>query len=230
MSHHIITCVALLELDINNCVRQGYDGAASVSGHVSGVQTRIREKASTAIYVHCASHCLNLVFNTSSQLPAVRNMFATLSDFINFFNESPKRHAVLDMLGHAFDILWHEIHSTGWFYPAFCRTLLWCSFWLTRDRWRCEYGCKKKVKALSLLSSVSSSSFLVSLSAAKKVMSLTYMLSTCLQSPMLDLSDGTEMSCSIIEHFQRWWLRLSPISQFDRIQSTLNLIYELVGK
>ena len=89
---------------------------------------------------------------------------------------------------------------------------------------------KTKAKALSLLSSVSSSSFLVSLSAAKKVMSLTYTLSNCLQSPMLDLSDGTEMACSIIEHLQRWWLRLSSISQFDRIKSTLNLIYELVGK
>ena len=44
---HILTCIARLERDINNCVGQGYDGAASVSGHVSGVQTRIQEKAST---------------------------------------------------------------------------------------------------------------------------------------------------------------------------------------
>ena len=34
-------------------------------------------------------------------------------------------------------------------------------------------------------------------------MSLTYMLSKCLQSPKLDLFDGTEMACSIIEHLQR---------------------------
>ena len=66
-----------------------------MSGHVSGVQTRIREKASTVNYVHCASHCLNLVLNTSTQLPAVRNMLATLSDVINFFNKSPKRRAML---------------------------------------------------------------------------------------------------------------------------------------
>ena len=57
---------------------------------------------------------------------------------------------------------------------------------------------------LSLLNSVSSSSFLVSLSAVKKVMSLTYTLSNCLQSPKLDLFDGTEMACSIIEHLERW--------------------------
>ena len=48
IANHIITCIARLELDTNNCVGQGYDGAASMSSHVSGVQTRIREKMSTA--------------------------------------------------------------------------------------------------------------------------------------------------------------------------------------
>ena len=68
---------------------------------------------------------------------------------------------------------------------------------------------KTKAKALSLLSSVSSSSFLVSLTAAKKVMSLTYKLSKYLQSPKLDLFHGTEMACSIIEYLQSWrlWMK-----------------------
>ena len=34
--NHILTCVARLELDINKCVRQGYDGTAFMSCHVSG--------------------------------------------------------------------------------------------------------------------------------------------------------------------------------------------------
>ena len=34
-------------------------------------------------------------------------------------------------------------------------------------------------------------------------MSLTYTLSKCLQSPKLDLYDGTEMACTIIDHLQR---------------------------
>ena len=39
---------------------QGYDGASVMSGHCSGVQTRIREVAPQAIYTHCNAHCLNL--------------------------------------------------------------------------------------------------------------------------------------------------------------------------
>ena len=65
IANHILICVARLELDVNNCVGQCYDGAASMSGHVSGVQTRIQEKESTANHVQCASHCLNSVLNTS---------------------------------------------------------------------------------------------------------------------------------------------------------------------
>jgi len=53
---------------------------------------------------------------------------------------------------------------------------------------------KTKAKALSLINSASTSSFLVSFAAAKKVMSLTVSLSRHLQSPKIDLSDGTGMT------------------------------------
>jgi len=44
-----------------------------------------------------ASHCLNLVLNHSSQQPPIRNMFTTLSNVINFFDDSPKRRDKLDV-------------------------------------------------------------------------------------------------------------------------------------
>ena len=93
----ILAKINVLGLDIANCVGQGYDGAFAMSGHKSGVQVLVREKASVAVYVHCASHCLNLVLNHSSQQPPIRNMFTTLSDCTNFFNDSPKRRDKLDV-------------------------------------------------------------------------------------------------------------------------------------
>ena len=65
---------------------------------------------------------------------------------------------------------------------------------------------KTKGKTLSLRSSVSSSSFLISLSGSQQLRksSLTYTLSICRQSPRLDLFDGTERAFSIIEYLQRW--------------------------
>jgi len=82
----ILARISELELDITNCVGQGYEGASTMSGHVSGVHVRIREQAPFAVYVHCASHCLNLVLNHSSQTPLIRRMFTILSDVINFFS------------------------------------------------------------------------------------------------------------------------------------------------
>lgn len=55
-----------------------------------------------------------------------------------------------------------------------------------------DIDAKTKAKALSLICAISSSSFIVSLAAAHKVMSLTVTLSKRLQSPKMDLSDGTD--------------------------------------
>ncbi len=42
-------------------VAQSYDGASVMSGHLTGVQQRIKEDYPFAIYVHCMAHKLNLV-------------------------------------------------------------------------------------------------------------------------------------------------------------------------
>lgn len=70
---------------------QAYDGASTLSGHVTGVQTQIRKTAPLATYVHCSSRVLNLVLNTGSSVPQIRNMFGTVKSVINFINESAKR-------------------------------------------------------------------------------------------------------------------------------------------
>ena len=97
IANHILACIARLKIDINNCVGQGCDVAASMSGLVSGVQTRFEKRRVQQTTCTLASHSLNLVSNTSSQLPAVRNTIATLSDVINFTNDSAKRRTMLEV-------------------------------------------------------------------------------------------------------------------------------------
>ena len=141
------------------------------------------------------------MLNTSSQLPAVRNMFATLSHVINFFNESPKRRAMLEVNLLTFcDTSFIQRHDSILRFAEHFNDVL---FGLQDIAEAVNMDAKTKVKALSLLSSVSSSSFLVSLSAAKKVIVDIYAIQS-LQSSKLDMFDGTEMACSIIEHLQIW--------------------------
>lgn len=198
----ILTRIKELGLLIEDCIGQGYDGAAAMSGHISGVQTRIREEAPAAIYVHCASHCLNLVLNHSSNVVPVRNMFTTLSEVINFFNDSPKRREMLDINLLTFcDTRFIQRHDailrfTDNFEAVFNA--------LSDMSENANMDAKSKAKALSLSSAMSSPSFMVSLASAHKVMSLTVTLSKRLQSPKIDLSDGTGMVNDVNKTLQEW--------------------------
>lgn len=49
------------ELSHLNIIAQSHDGAAVMSGHLGGVQAKIKEKYPTAIFTHCMAHRLNLV-------------------------------------------------------------------------------------------------------------------------------------------------------------------------
>lgn len=78
-------------LDPHKCVGQGYDGARAMSGTISGVQIRLREKYPKALFFHCASHRRNLVVNDLNSVTVVRNTISTIKDIINFFRESTLR-------------------------------------------------------------------------------------------------------------------------------------------
>ena len=49
-----------LGLDLSMCRGQGYDGAGNMAGNIQGAAVRIFGKYPKALYIHCASHKLNL--------------------------------------------------------------------------------------------------------------------------------------------------------------------------
>lgn len=52
-------------LDMNQCIRLGYDGCATMAEHISGVP---KEKNPKAHFFYCASHRLNLVINNLNSM------------------------------------------------------------------------------------------------------------------------------------------------------------------
>ena len=64
ISAAILAHLSRIGVDLPKLVGQGYDGASTVAGHVSGVQKHIRKKYPPAIFVHCAAQCLNLLLIT----------------------------------------------------------------------------------------------------------------------------------------------------------------------
>ena len=76
---------------MNDIKAQGYDGASVMSGHASGVQTRIRQVNPNAVYVHCRPHVLNLCIVHASKHPLVRNIMDTMQEVTWPFKFSAKR-------------------------------------------------------------------------------------------------------------------------------------------
>ncbi|KAL4154561.1 hypothetical protein QTP88_000418 [Uroleucon formosanum] len=71
----------LHEFDIENkLVGQCYDGACVMSGHLTGLQARVKEVAPNALFTHCLAHRLNLVLQHGCSINAkCRIFFANLT-------------------------------------------------------------------------------------------------------------------------------------------------------
>ena len=69
-----------LGLDVKLIRGQAYDGARTMSGHLSGLQARVKQHCSeNALYVHCCAHNLNLILmDAVSSLNSVKIFFGGL--------------------------------------------------------------------------------------------------------------------------------------------------------
>lgn len=95
LSNVIKESITNLGLDLNSVRGLGFDGASNMSGIFNGCAAKFQQSYPQAIYVHCASHSLNLALSHSCTIPEVRNCLGTINKIINFFRSSCKREKVL---------------------------------------------------------------------------------------------------------------------------------------
>lgn len=80
------------DINLTKCRGQAYDGASVMSGAYNGVQALLRNDVPSALYVHCASHNLNLVINDAvKSCKKVSSFFTTLENIYSYFGNSIKR-------------------------------------------------------------------------------------------------------------------------------------------
>jgi len=92
-----------LKLNLKYLVGQGYDGAAAMSGEFQGCAAKVMEKYPQALYVHCASHSLNLVVSDACNIHIIRNSLGSIKETINFFRISAQRQTILKDVIHQLD-------------------------------------------------------------------------------------------------------------------------------
>ena len=82
--HYCITeALNKLNVNINKCIAQAYDGTSVMSGDVGGVQRKMQDLVPHAVYVHCFAHRVNLVLvNVCKNEPIARDFFILFSHYM----------------------------------------------------------------------------------------------------------------------------------------------------
>lgn len=187
-------------LDVQDLRGQGYDGAANMSGKFQGVQARIKELNDKALYVHCASHCLNLCVLKACSVAQVNGMFGVIKEISLFFSSSPKRQRKLEnVIAETFaeskkqklvDLCrtrWVERHVALDTFAELYQVVCGCFGQM------CDMGCDSwdsdtLTKATGLLHSMKNGTFVVAFVTARKGLEYIKPLTLKLQTKSSDIS------------------------------------------
>ena len=189
------------QLDLTCIVSQGYDGASVMSGHCSGVQTRFKEFAPHAIYIHCHAHVLNLVLVDSVKAVPDATQFFALLESLYVFLSTTKAHVIFLQkqkelhpdkqpreLQRLSDTRWACRYNTV---NAICHTL--DAILATLDDIAEDSDGMKATQGTGLLLQVKSFKLLLCLIIFDKVLSVTKGLSDVLKNTSLDLAKAADL-------------------------------------
>ena len=101
----LVDCLKEKNLQVSKIVGMGFDGAATFSGKKSGVQTRFKNVAPHALFVHCHCHLLQLAcVQAANSTPGMKQVYVTLTSLWKYFHFSPKRAQSLKEIQNVLDL------------------------------------------------------------------------------------------------------------------------------
>ena len=84
-----------LNLEMEKLRGQCFDGAANMSGKISGVQQRLCNKYPKSMFVHCSNHALDLCLQEiARKCEIINDALTTVKDVSNIILESSKRKSI----------------------------------------------------------------------------------------------------------------------------------------
>ena len=88
-----------LQFEIKHSHEQCHDGTENVDGHLHGLQRKIRNLESRALFIYCAGHTINLVIQYAiSVVSMFRDRLHIFGNLVNFVRDSPKRLHIIEHL------------------------------------------------------------------------------------------------------------------------------------
>ena len=78
------------QFDLRKLMGQGYDGAATFAGKISGVHKRIQTSSAHAIYIYCSFYRLQVAsIQAAASVKEIRMFFGTMTSVRKLFYYSP---------------------------------------------------------------------------------------------------------------------------------------------
>ena len=199
------TLLARLEqlgLDRRFLVAQAYDGASAMSGVYNGTRAVIQSICPSAIYVHCAAHCLNLVLSKSVEIQEIRVAVTGVQDACNYFKHSAKR---IDQLEKAVQRLCPQASHSR--LKQYCATR-WVerhdSMFVFLELYDPLMDVLHNNGELSLAGRITDPQFIIAVLILRKVMGVTKGLSQSLQAKELELTTAVEEIEVVVDTLKSW--------------------------
>ena len=198
----ILDHLSKLGLDKSFMVAQGYDGASAMSGIFNGTQAIVRQQCPSAVYVHCALHCLNLVLKNACEIPEITAAVTGIQRACQFFKNSTKRVTELEQAVERFcpesshkrlkqycATRWVERHDSVFVFLELYEPLI--DVFISN-------------KEFALVNTITEPSFLVATLILSHVLGETKSASVKLQAKEIDLVGAITEIDSVVETLKSW--------------------------
>ena len=191
-----------MNLSINDCGGQSYDGASNMRGAKNGVSTQILAKEPHATFVHCYGHALNLATaDVVRNVKCLKNTLDTTLKVSKLLKYSPRR-------GNLFEKLKSEISPetpgfrtlcpTRWTIRAASLASVKDNYKVLQELWdeALDIAKESEVRAriIGVQHTMSTFEYFFGLLLGKRILKHTDNLSKTLQNPSLSASDSQEIA------------------------------------
>ena len=219
-----------LNITITKLRGQCYDGAASMSGHKSGVATEIQKEEPRALYTHCYGHALNLacsdVLKRNKQM---QNALDVVQEITKLVKKSPQRDAILQRIKE-------DLHDaspgirilcpTRWTVKADGLKSIITNFEALQLLWECSLATVKdqemRARIYGVKSCMQSFDFLFGVILGELLLRHSDNLSRTLQSPKISAAEGQQIASMTLktlqtlrngESFSSLWTKVTTMAE-----------------
>nr|XP_022902366.1 zinc finger MYM-type protein 1-like [Onthophagus taurus] len=233
LSSYVLNFLKENNINYKHMRGQGYDNGANMKGRHNGLQKKILDINSRALYVPCTAHTLNLVVNNAADVSIQTvDFFGIIQELYTFFSCSPKRWKVMKdkvsglTLKPLADTRWESrieaIKPLRFNLPEILSGLQ--KIFDSNGNGEVSFDLKTKHMALSLKNKMESFKFICAIVLWYDILSNVNIVSKMLQNTKISLVDSTEK----LKSLEKILINFRTDDHFHKLCNSASLVAESI--